>query len=72
MNRIIEVNAEYAYAVVEPGVTFTELYDHCVAHKLKAWPSVPSLGWVSHLMRTIHCLAGKRLCSLRDVDLTIV
>ena len=35
------------YAVVEPGVTFQDLYDHCVARKLKVWPSVPSLGWGS-------------------------
>ncbi|KAF9730741.1 hypothetical protein PMIN06_006371 [Paraphaeosphaeria minitans] len=53
MNQIIEVNAEYAYAVVEPGVTFTELYDYCVAHKLKVWPSVPSLGWGSVIGNTL-------------------
>ncbi|KAF2441308.1 vanillyl alcohol oxidase [Karstenula rhodostoma CBS 690.94] len=53
MNQIIEVNAEYAYAVVEPGVTFTELYDYCVAHKLKVWPSVPSLGWGSIIGNTL-------------------
>lgn len=53
MNRIIEVNAEYAYAVVEPGVTFTELYEHCVAHGLKVWPSVPSLGWGSVVGNTV-------------------
>lgn len=47
MNKIIEVNQEYSYAVVEPGVTFTDLYDYCVFHKLKVWPSVPSLGWGS-------------------------
>ena len=45
MNKIIEVNQESSYAVVEPGVTFTDLYDYCVLHKLKVWPSVPSLGW---------------------------
>ncbi|KAF1971428.1 4-cresol dehydrogenase [Bimuria novae-zelandiae CBS 107.79] len=53
MNRIIEVNNEYAYAVVEPGVTFTELYDYCVAHKLQVWPSVPSLGWGSVVGNTL-------------------
>ncbi|KAF2113123.1 hypothetical protein BDV96DRAFT_496857 [Lophiotrema nucula] len=53
MNRIIEVNAEYAYAVVEPGVTFTELYEHCLKHKLKVWPSVPSLGWGSVVGNTL-------------------
>src|SRR5439155_6009065 len=28
MNKIIEVNAELAYAVVEPGVTQQQLYEH--------------------------------------------
>jgi hypothetical protein len=53
MNKIIEVNAEYAYAVVEPGVTFTELYEYCVRHKLKVMPSVPSLGWGSVVGNTL-------------------
>lgn len=47
MNKVIEVNEEYSYAVVEPGVTFTDLYDYCRLHKLRVWPSVPSLGWGS-------------------------
>lgn len=47
MNRIIEVNEEFSYAVVEPGVTFTDLYQYCAAKKLRVWPSVPSLGWGS-------------------------
>ena len=47
MNRIIEVNQEFSYAVVEQGVTFTDLYNYCAQHKLRVWPSVPSLGWGS-------------------------
>jgi FAD/FMN-containing dehydrogenase len=47
MNRIIEVNEGFSYAVVEPGVTFTDLYNYCVDKKLSLWPSVPSLGWGS-------------------------
>jgi hypothetical protein len=53
MNKIIEVNSEYAYAVVEPGVTFTNLYDYCVKNKLNVWPSVPSLGWGSVIGNTL-------------------
>ncbi|KAF2702919.1 vanillyl alcohol oxidase [Pleomassaria siparia CBS 279.74] len=53
MGKIIEVNAYYAYAVVEPGVTFTELFDYCVENKLKVWPSVPSLGWGSVIGNTL-------------------
>ncbi|EUC32826.1 vanillyl alcohol oxidase [Bipolaris zeicola 26-R-13] len=53
MDKIIQVNAEYAYAVVEPGVTFTDLYDYCVKNKLNVWPSVPSLGWGSVVGNTL-------------------
>ncbi len=34
MNRIIEVNAEHHYAVVEPGVTQRQLLDHIKEHEL--------------------------------------
>jgi len=34
MNRIIEVNAQYHYAVVEPGVTQRQLLDHIKANNL--------------------------------------
>lgn len=47
INRVLEVNEKMAYAVVEPGVTFTDLYNYCVRHKLKVWPSTASLGWGS-------------------------
>ena len=47
MDRIIEVNDEFHYAVVEPGVTFIQLYEYCVEHGKKVWPSTPSLGWGS-------------------------
>ena len=47
MNKIIEINEEFSYAVVEPGVTFTDLYDYCKLHRYRVWPSVPSLGWGS-------------------------
>jgi 4-cresol dehydrogenase (hydroxylating) len=34
MNRIIEVNSQYHYAVVEPGVTQQQLLDHIKEHDL--------------------------------------
>ena len=49
MNKIIEVNEKFAYAVVEPGVTFIDLYNYCAERKLKVWPSTASLGWGSVL-----------------------
>jgi FAD/FMN-containing dehydrogenase len=47
MNKILEVNEKLTYAVVEPGVTFGDLYTYCSKNKLKVWPSTASLGWGS-------------------------
>lgn len=59
MNKVIEVNEEFSYAVVEPGVTFTDLYQYCASKKLRVWPSVPSLGWgsvVGNVSEILHPL----------------
>ncbi|PHH65820.1 hypothetical protein CDD81_1189 [Ophiocordyceps australis] len=53
MNRILEVNEKAAYAVVEPGVTFFDLYNHCREHKLSLWPSVPAIAWGSVIGNTL-------------------
>jgi 4-cresol dehydrogenase (hydroxylating) len=45
----IEINEELCYAVVEPGVTFFDLYEYISERKLKLWISVPALGWGSVL-----------------------
>lgn len=47
MNRIIEVDDRLCYAVVEPGVTFFDLFDYIQERGLKVWMSVPALGWGS-------------------------
>lgn len=45
MTKIIEINEEYACAVVEPGVTFMDLYDEIQKRGLDLWLSFPALGW---------------------------
>lgn len=35
MNRVLEVNAEDAYALVEPGVTFFALHEYLEKNNLK-------------------------------------
>ncbi|MGC2333367.1 MAG: FAD-dependent oxidoreductase [Candidatus Acidiferrales bacterium] len=45
----LEINEELCYAVVEPGVTFFDLYEYISERKLKLWISVPALGWGSVL-----------------------
>ncbi|KAL3439885.1 Caleosin related protein-domain-containing protein [Aspergillus insuetus] len=53
MNRILEVNDELHYAVVEPGVTWTDLYNYCVENRKKVLRSTPSLGWGSVIGNTV-------------------
>ncbi|CAK7202828.1 hypothetical protein SEUCBS139899_005555 [Sporothrix eucalyptigena] len=47
MNRIIEVNDQFSFAVVEPGVTWKDLIDYCNKNGKKVWSSSPSLSWGS-------------------------
>lgn len=47
MNRILEVNEDSAYCVVEPGVTYFQLYEYLQQHKIKLWISPPEPGWAS-------------------------
>lgn len=47
MNRILEVNDELAYAVVEPGVSFFDMFRHLQENGHKLWMSVPGPGWGS-------------------------
>lgn len=47
MNRILEIDASLAYAVVEPGVRWQELHDALEADGGGLWSSIPDLGWGS-------------------------
>jgi len=47
MNRVLEVNTELAYAVVEPGVRWFDLYDVLHAQGDELLLSVPDIGWGS-------------------------
>jgi 4-cresol dehydrogenase (hydroxylating) len=47
MNRVLEVNRELAYAVVEPGVSWFDLYEAIEAGGHDLMLSIPDLGWGS-------------------------
>jgi len=47
MNRILEVNVESGYALVEPGVSYFDLYRHIQEKGYKLWLDVPDAGWGS-------------------------
>ncbi|KAK7431290.1 hypothetical protein QQZ08_002061 [Neonectria magnoliae] len=56
MNKIIEVNVEGAYCLVEPGVTFADMHEYLVKNNLrdKLWIDVPDLGGGSILGNTLE------------------
>ncbi len=47
LNRIIEIDTERGYCVVEPGVSFFDLYDRLKAMGMPLWMSVPGNAWGS-------------------------
>ncbi|WP_440707940.1 FAD-binding oxidoreductase [Herbiconiux sp. YIM B11900] len=47
MNRVLTVDDQTAYAIVEPGVSFFELHDELLRRGSRLWASVPDLGWGS-------------------------
>ena len=49
MNRILKVDDRLCFAIVEPGVSFFDLFEYIKEHELKVWMSVPALGWGSVL-----------------------
>ncbi len=47
MNRILEIDARLGYALVEPGVSFFDLFNALQAAGGKLWISTPAPGWGS-------------------------
>jgi 4-cresol dehydrogenase (hydroxylating) len=54
MNRILEIDEQGGYALIEPGVSFFALYEEIKARGLKLWISVPDLGWGSIVGNTLE------------------
>jgi 4-cresol dehydrogenase (hydroxylating) flavoprotein subunit len=53
MSKVLEIDEDNAYAVVEPGVRFFDLYDAIRAGGHKLMISVPDLGWGSVIGNTL-------------------
>lgn len=47
MNRILEVNEDFGYALLEPGVSYYDLYNYIQERGLRLWLDVPDPGWGS-------------------------
>jgi 4-cresol dehydrogenase (hydroxylating) flavoprotein subunit len=53
MNRVLEINEELGYAVVEPGVRWFDLYEALVAGGHKLMLSIADVGWGSVMGNTL-------------------
>ncbi len=59
MNRILEVNDQNHYALVEPGVSYFDLYRYIQEHKLKVWIDPPDPGWGSPMGNSLERGGGR-------------
>jgi len=66
MNRVLEVSEEYAYALVEPGVSYFDIYRHLRDKGLKLWIDVPDPGWGSPVGNSLDHGAGRMPLPYRD------
>lgn len=47
MNRILDVDVKQANCLIEPGVSFFDLFDHLWDRKIPLWMSIPGNSWGS-------------------------
>jgi len=66
MNRILEVSEPNAYALVEPGVSYFDLYRYIRERGLKLWIDTPDPGWGSPVGNALDHGAGYTPLPFRD------
>jgi (+)-pinoresinol hydroxylase len=64
MDRVLEVNDKNHYALVEPGVSYFDLYRYIQDKGLKVWIDVPDPGWGSPIGNSLD--RGGGYTPLRD------
>ncbi|NKJ49049.1 p-cresol methylhydroxylase [Burkholderia sp. SG-MS1] len=66
MGKILEVNEKQAYCVVEPGVSYFDMYRHLQENKIKLWIDVPDPGWGSMVGNAMDRGAGYTAVQFRN------
>lgn len=66
MNRILDVDATRHTALVEPGVSYFDLYKHIQERKLPLWIDCPEPGWGSLIGNALDHGAGYTATGFRD------
>ena len=59
MNKILEVNDQNHYALVEPGVSYFDLYRYIQDNKHKVWIDPPDPGWGSPVGNSLERGGGR-------------
>jgi FAD/FMN-containing dehydrogenase len=58
MNRILEVNEKQAHCLVEPGVSYFDMYNYLEEHNIRLWIDCPDPGWGSLVGNALDRGAG--------------
>lgn len=66
MNRILEVDDKRNFALVEPGVSYIDLYRHIQDRGLKVWVDTPDPGWGSLIGNAMDHGIGYTMGFYRD------
>jgi FAD/FMN-containing dehydrogenase len=66
MNRVLEVNERNAYALVEPGVSYFDLYEAITKAGLEVWIDPPDPGWGSVIGNALDGGGGWTASPFRD------
>jgi len=66
MNRILEVDDKRHFAIVEPGVSYFDLYRHIQERGLKVWIDTPDPGWGSPIGNALDHGVGYTYGNYRD------
>lgn len=66
MNRVLEVSERNAFALVEPGVSYFDLYRYIRERGLKLWIDCPDPGWGSLIGNSLDHGAGYTNAPYRD------
>lgn len=66
MNRILKVDADRHFALVEPGVSYFDLYNYIKEHGLNLMIDVPDPGWGSPMGNSLDHGVGYTIGPYRD------
>jgi (+)-pinoresinol hydroxylase len=66
MDQVLEVDEKRNFAVVEPGVSYIDLYNYIQERGLKVWIDTPDPGWGSPIGNSLDHGIGYTLGAYRD------